>query len=32
VPGEGDPGELHLMQARLLVAGRELQEVYRLAA
>ncbi|MBZ6211985.1 hypothetical protein KVH31_36420 [Streptomyces olivaceus] len=27
-----DPGELHLMQARPLAAGPELQEVYRLAA
>ncbi len=28
----GNPGELHLMQARLLAAGLELREVYRLAA
>ncbi|MDQ0964577.1 ABC-type Fe3+ transport system permease subunit [Streptomyces sp. B4I13] len=27
-----DPGELHLMQTRALVAGPELREVYRLAA
>ncbi|MFF8943218.1 hypothetical protein ACF1A5_13300 [Streptomyces sp. NPDC014864] len=27
-----DPGELHLMQTRALVAGLELREVYRLAA
>ncbi|MET7296760.1 hypothetical protein ABZS79_32485 [Streptomyces griseoloalbus] len=26
-----DPGELHLMQARLSAAGSELREVYRLA-
>lgn len=32
VPNGLDPGELHLMQARPLVAGPELREVYRLAA
>ncbi|GGN61837.1 hypothetical protein GCM10012285_61290 [Streptomyces kronopolitis] len=32
VPGKGDPGELHLMHVRVLAAGPELREVYRLAA
>ncbi|GGN63580.1 hypothetical protein GCM10012285_64780 [Streptomyces kronopolitis] len=31
-PVRADPGELHLMHVRVLAAGPELREVYRLAA